>query len=135
MRPLPRAARSSGLGQAARAYERVPLPSARTPWREARWCALDFEMTGLDPRKDEIISFGAIPIESGRVQLRTASGQVRPSRQIDEVSIPVHGIRDIDVASAPMLAVGIDPLLAAIAGRVLVFHSAAIDRPFLKRAL
>jgi DNA polymerase-3 subunit epsilon len=124
------------LDRTVGAYGHASLPGGRTPWREARWCAVDLEMTGLDPRRDEIISFGAIPIERGRVQLQlAASAQLRPTREIGEASIPVHGIRDMDVASAPTLIAGIDPLLEAIAGRVIVFHSAAIDRPFLKRAL
>jgi DNA polymerase-3 subunit epsilon len=102
----------------------------------ARWCALDFELTGLDPRHDEIISYGAVPIEGGRVLLQAAvSGLVRPSRPIGVASIPVHGIRDIDLASAPGLDAGIAPLVQALAGRAIVLHSAGIDRPFLKRAL
>jgi DNA polymerase-3 subunit epsilon len=93
-------------------------------------------MTGLDPTQDEIISFGAVPIEGGRLQLRTAvTALARPSREISEASIPVHGIRDVDLTAAPPLAAGIGPLIEAIAGRVLVFHSAAIDRPFLRQAL
>jgi DNA polymerase III subunit epsilon len=132
----PFAARGRNLDQAAKAYEGAPLPRRRTPWRQARWCALDFEMTGLDPREDEIISFGAIPIEGGRVQLQAAvTGLARPSREVGEASIPVHGIRDVDLACAPPLAVGIGPLLEAMAGRALVFHCAAIDRPFLRQAL
>ncbi len=133
---VPLAARGRNLDQAAKAYESAAMPRGRTPWRDARWCALDFEMTGLDPREDEIISFGAIPIEAGRLQLRAAvSRRVRPSREIGEASIPVHGIRDIDLVSAPSLAAGVGPLLEAIAGRVPVFHAAAIDRPFLRQAL
>jgi DNA polymerase-3 subunit epsilon len=124
------------LDEVANAYVRAPVPRGRTPWRKAPWCALDFEMTGLDPRENEIISFGAIPIEGGRLQLHAAvTGLARPSREIGEASIPVHGLRDVDLASAPRLAEGIGPLLEAIAGRVLVLHSAAIDRPFLRRAL
>lgn len=133
---VPLAARGRNLDPAAKAYESAALPRGRTPWRDAPWCALDFEMTGLDPREDEIISFGAIPIEAGRLQLQAAvSRRVRPSREIGEASIPVHGIRDIDLVSAPLLAAGIGPLLEAIAGRVPVFHAAAIDRPFLRQAL
>lgn len=133
---VPTAARSRNQDQATKTYERAALPRGRTPWRQARWCALDFEMTGLDPRQDEIISFGAIPIDAGRLQLQAAiSSQVRPSREIGEASIPVHGIRDIDLASAPPLAASIGPLLETIAGRVLVLHAAAVDRPFLKQAL
>ena len=133
-RPL--AARRLQLEDATAAYARAHLPRGGTPWREARWCALDLELTGLDPRQDEIISYGAIPIEGGRLQLHdSVTALVRPTRAIGEVSIPVHGIRDVDLSSAPRLADAIDPLLEVIAGRALVFHSAAVDRPFLRRAL
>lgn len=134
--PLTLAAHRAEPDQAAIAYARRRLPRGRTPWREATWCALDLEMTGLDPRTDEIISFGAIAIENGRLRFdATASGLLRPSQAVGEASIPVHGLRDVDLSSAPTLVDGIDPLLEAIAGRALVVHSAAIDRPFLKRAL
>jgi DNA polymerase III epsilon subunit-like protein len=79
-------------------YARASRPRGRTHWRQARWCSLDFELTGLDPRSDEIISFGAIPIVDGRLQLRGAvSGLVRPEREIAEPSIVVHGIRGVDL--------------------------------------
>jgi DNA polymerase-3 subunit epsilon len=124
------------LDAAASLYKRCAPATGRTPWREARWCALDLEMTGLDPSQDEIISFGAIPIEAGRVALHGASsGLMRPSREIGVASISVHGIRDVDLSSAPRATVGLGPLLQAIAGRILVFYAAEIDRPFLKRAL
>ena len=130
------AARRAGLDRAAISYAQAKPPRSHTPWRRARWCAVDFELTGLDPAADEIISFGAVPIQDGRVQLSAAaSGLVRPARNIGEASIPIHGIRDVDLVTAPSLATGIGPLLEAIAGRVPVFHNASVDRPFLKRAL
>jgi DNA polymerase-3 subunit epsilon len=108
----------------------------RTPWRDARWCALDFELTGLDPDQDEIISFGAIPIEHGRVRLEHAvSGLVRPVRPASDESIRVHGIRAADLTAAPPLDVAIQPLLRLIRSRVLVAHSAEVERAFLGRAI
>jgi DNA polymerase-3 subunit epsilon len=97
---------------------------------------LDFELTGLDPRTDEIISFGAIPIDDGSVRLREAcSGLVRPSREISEESILVHGIRASEVAHAPALEQAVLPLLETLAGRIVVAHSAAVERAFLGRTL
>lgn len=133
---LPFAARRPARDEAAAAYAKAPLPRGRTPWRQASWCALDFELTGLDPHEDEIISFGAIPIEGGRLQLsKAASALVRPTREIGEATIPVHGIRAIDLASAGRLSETIGLLLLAITGRVLVVHTAAVERTFLGRAL
>jgi DNA polymerase-3 subunit epsilon len=131
----PRAA-GRALRDEAAAYAAAKFPRRGTPWREAAWCALDFELTGLDHRLDEIISFGAIPIHDGRLQLRVAvSGLVRPERPISEPAIRVHGLRAADLERAPSLADAIGPLLEAITGRVLVVHTAAVERAFLGRAL
>jgi DNA polymerase-3 subunit epsilon len=117
-------------------YTRAPLPGGRTPWRDARLCALDFELTGLDPQLDEIISFGVVPITDGRVRVSAAvTGLVRPQREIGEASIRVHGIRAADLASAPPLSQALSTLLDAIAGQILVVHTAAVERTFLGRAL
>ncbi len=133
---LPLVARRSARTEAAAAYARAPLPRGRTHWREASWCAVDFELTGLDLKTDEIIAFGAIPVSAGRLQLGEAvSGLVRPEREPHEDSIRVHGLRSIDLERAPPLEVAIEPLLRAITGRVLVAHTAAVERAFLRRAL
>jgi DNA polymerase III subunit epsilon len=134
--PLPLGARRAAQDEVGAAYATADLPRGRTPWRETRWCAVDLELTGLDPREHEIISFGAIPIEDGRVQLQAAvEGLVRPAGAISEASIRVHGIRAADLARAPRLADAIGSLLQAITGRVLVVHAAAVERAFLGRAL
>ncbi|GAA4711491.1 hypothetical protein [Phytohabitans rumicis] len=48
---------------------RAPLPTAnpRTPWREAEFCVLDLETTGLDLRRDEIVAYGAAIVRPGPV--------------------------------------------------------------------
>lgn len=132
---LPRATRRVARAEAA-AYAGSALPRSRTPWRQAGFCALDFELTGLDPREHEIISYGAIPIDGGRVRLGGAVlGLVRPAREIGEASIPIHGIRAADLALAPSMTEAIGPLLEALTGRILVVHTAAVERAFLGRAL
>jgi DNA polymerase-3 subunit epsilon len=120
----------------AAAYAAAALPRKRLPWVAGRWCAVDLELTGLDRDRDEIISFGAIPIDDGRARLGAAvSGLVRPVGELSEESIRVHGIRAEDLARAPLLSDAIGPLLEAITGRLLVVHNASIERTFLGRAL
>ncbi|HWD65714.1 MAG TPA: exonuclease domain-containing protein [Solirubrobacteraceae bacterium] len=120
----------------ADAYRSASLPDGATPWRSAGWAALDFELTGLDPRRDEIISFGVIPIDEGRVRAGAAvSGLVRPEREVGEASIRVHGIRAADLDAAPSLSDSLGVLLPVLAGRGLIAHSAEIERAFLGRAL
>ena len=133
---VPRPARWGAQDGAALAYATAKLPRRRTPWREATWCAVDLELTGLDPREHEVISFGAIPIDDGRVQLEAAvEGLARPRGAISESSIRVHGIRAADLARASRLVDATGPLLETITGRLLVVHAAAVERAFLGGAL
>jgi DNA polymerase-3 subunit epsilon len=124
------------VGQAAAAYADADLPGGRTPWREADYCVLDLELTGLDPGRHEIISFGAVPVVDGRVSLAGAVyGLVRPTAAVPSASVVVHGIRTLDLSEAPSLDAGIDALLEAMAGRVPVAHVAEVERSFLAPAL
>ncbi len=128
--------RRRAYGPGAVAYKGTRLPPGRTLWRDASYCAVDLELSGLDPRQDEIVSFGAVPIEEGRIQLTAAvHGRIRPLRSMSEAAIRVHGMRAADLADAPPLDIAIDPLLAAMAGRIPVVHVANIERGFLRPAL
>lgn len=118
---------------AAATFADEPRPAASAFWREARWCAVDLEMTGLDPRSDEIVAIGAVPIDGGRIQL--GGGRytlVRASKRSQVGAVLVHKLRLADVADAPSLDHAIDLLLATLAGRVPVFHTAAIEKAFLE---
>jgi DNA polymerase-3 subunit epsilon len=118
---------------AAAEFARTPAPARETPWRGASWCALDLELTGLDPRQDDIIAIGAVPIEDGRVVLgASAYTLVRSSRRSEHGAVLVHKLRLADVADAPPLEEAIEPLLQLLAGRVPVFHTAAVERSFLR---
>ncbi|MGA2294632.1 MAG: 3'-5' exonuclease [Acidimicrobiales bacterium] len=124
--------RQSPLTPVAAEYARTPVPNGKTPWREARYCVVDLELSGLDPRTDEIISFAAVPIDAGRLIVGEALYALsRPSQPLPEKSVLVHGIRTVDLADAPPLDEAIQPLLAALTGRVMVAHVATVERSFL----
>jgi DNA polymerase-3 subunit epsilon len=105
----------------------------RTPWRAARFIAVDVETTGLDPRRDEVISYAAIPIEAGRIVPRsTVTGLVRPAAPLSPRSIEIHGLRAQDLAAAPPPGRALTPLFDAMRRRVLVAHVAEVERAFLR---
>jgi DNA polymerase-3 subunit epsilon len=117
-------------------YARAPRPGRRTPWREAAFCVVDLETTGLDPRRDAIVSWAAVPVHAGRVVVGAArAGLVRPPAGVPAAAIRIHGLRDADLAAAPPLRKAIDDLLEAMAGHVVVAHAAWVERAFLTRAL
>jgi DNA polymerase-3 subunit epsilon len=126
----------SGSQSPRERYAAARPPAGSTPWRSARYCAVDLELTGLDPRRHEIVSFGAVPLADGRVQLGGAiSGPVRPRGGVDEEAIRVHGLRPADLLDAPRLETALEPLLGPLAGAVAVAHFADVEREFLGRAL
>lgn len=120
---------------AAERFAAIPGPGDALPWREAEWCAIDLELTGLR-RSDEIISIGAVPIRDGALILGEAVYTLaRPERPPGHASVPIHKLRFIDLQGAPALEEAIEALMSALAGRVPVFHTAMIERSFLGREL
>ncbi|MGA7834480.1 MAG: 3'-5' exonuclease [Acidimicrobiales bacterium] len=123
-------------GSPALEYARAQITTPKTPWRRANYCVVDLELSGLDPREDEIISFGAVPIDAGRLVAGSAVyGICRPSRPLVESSILIHGIRTVDLADAPPLDEAVQPLITAMTGRVIVAHVARVERAFLSQML
>ncbi|HEY3488900.1 MAG TPA: 3'-5' exonuclease [Candidatus Deferrimicrobiaceae bacterium] len=99
-----------------------------------RYVVVDTELTGLDPRKDDIVSIGALRMSGGRLEIGGSFYElVRPSATLDGKSIVIHGITPTQVAGKPP----IDSVLAAFTGYcgndVLVGHCLSIDLSFLNR--
>ncbi|ASA54369.1 3'-5' exonuclease [Vibrio gazogenes] len=112
------------------------LPDADTPIEEIEFLALDFETTGLNPAKDEIVTIGAVPFTLDRIQLSQCKHWlVKPRRPLKESSIIVHGITHTDIMDAPDLNEFLDDILHLMAGKIIVVHYYPIERQFLDQAL
>ena len=106
------------------------------PPRALRWVVVDCESGGLDPRRDPLLSIGAVAVREGRIQHAESFGAVlRQARASDAANILIHGIG----AEAQML--GREPgealpdfMRFAGEGPLVAFH-AAFDRALLARAL
>lgn len=107
----------------------------RSPsWREARFLAIDVETTGLDPKRDEVISFAGIPIESARIIVsESVQGLVRPRTTSTSASFEIHRLREADLATAPSAPEALAPLAALIPGRIPVVHASWVERTFLRK--
>lgn len=107
----------------------------RSPrWREARFIAIDVETTGLDPRRDEVISFAGIPIECARIIApESVKGLVHPHVPPASASIEIHGLREEDLAAAPRAPEALAPLAALMRGRIPVVHASWVERTFLRK--
>lgn len=121
--------------EAGSRFARSAAVDRDTPWREAEWCAIDLELTGLH-RSDEIIAIGAVPIRDGALILGEAMYSLaRPEHPPKHASVLVHKLRSADLREAPPLDEAIDELLEKLTGRVPVFHTAMVERAFLGKEL
>lgn len=119
---------------------RVRPPSAppgrwrRRGWREVEFASLDFETTGLDHRRDAIVSFGVVPIRGGRVQVGGAVHQlVIPGVPASASSMKIHHILPQDLAGAPPLEEARETLRSALEGRFVLAWYAEVELAFLRR--
>lgn len=108
----------------------------RSPsWREARFIAIDVETTGLDPGRDEVISFAGIPIECARlIASESVHGLVRPRAASLGASTKIHGLREEDLAGALPAPDALAPLAELMRGRIPVVHAGWVERTFLRKA-
>ena len=92
------------------------------------YVCLDCETTGLSPRKDEILSIGAVIIKENKILMRkTLNIFVKPSKKIDAESIKIHQIRPIDLENGVTPKEAILELLDFIGNRPIVGYYIKFD--------
>lgn len=110
------------------------LALRRRPWRQAAFAALDFETTGLDHRRDAVVSFGVVPVRDGRVVVGEGLHQlVAPEIPSTAASMKIHGLLPRDLAEAPPLQEARTALRAALDGRFILAWYADVELAFLRR--
>ena len=103
---------------------------------ECRYVVLDTELTGLEVKKDSIVSIGAVAMTGGSIHLgETLYRLVSPETELRGESVVVHGITPSDVAGKPTVGPALDALLAFCEGAVVVGHFLSLDLKFLNKEL
>jgi DNA polymerase-3 subunit epsilon len=104
-------------------------------WRDTRFVCIDVETTGLNLRRDQIVAYGAVPIEGGCVRVSEAiEGLVGIDAKVPGASTCIHTIRTQDLQSAPPLADCARRIDDLVGDSIVVAHGAWIERAFLRRA-
>jgi DNA polymerase-3 subunit epsilon len=112
------------------------MSAGRADWRARRLVSLDFETTGLDPRRDEVISFGAVPIVGGRIRLGASESLiVDPGVVPSPDSIRVHQLRPVDVAAGATVESGRRRLSSVLGDDLIVVWTAWVEAAFLAKML
>lgn len=88
----------------------------------------DTETTGLNPKKDEILSIGAVIVKENKI-LTSQKFElfVKPSKDIKEESIKIHQIRNIDLENGREPKEAIEQFLHFIGSRPLVGYYIDFD--------
>ena len=103
-------------------------------WKDAPWVALDFETTGLDFRRDAIVSFGLVPIREARIEMAGARyREVSPGVPPSPESIRVHHLRRLDLELAPSLEDVREELAAGLERQFLITWVAEVEANFLAK--
>jgi DNA polymerase-3 subunit epsilon len=121
---------------AIRDFYNVNSIGKETPLSEVPFVALDFETTGLNADKDEIISIGLVPFSLNRIYLsQSKQWLVKPRKKLNSDSVVIHGITHSELEDAPDLTLILSELMDCLAGKIVVVHYRDVERPFLDQAL
>ena len=113
----------------------VPFPDPKSLIEDTPILAVDFETTGLNPVKDQILSVGSLDINNNEIVLSSAYHQVVcVEGDLKEANVVIHQITDDTKAMGETLEQVITDLLNALAGKVMLVHFARIEKSFLQRA-
>ena len=95
--------------------------------------ALDFETTGLDPDKDEILEIGMVRMEGGEIVARY-SQLFAPSTSIPKIVTKLTGIAPKDCEGKPSLRGKMPEIAEFLKDSWIVAHNANFDLAFLEKA-
>ena len=113
----------TGMRRAARSAATAGV-DLRAGWREARYCAIDVETTGLDLRRDSIISIGSAGIRDGRIVCSdNYYSLIRPACPVSVGSMRIHCLRPADLLMSIRVTMVVDLGVSALPladGRVVL---------------
>jgi len=108
---------------------------AHTPLDRLPMVAIDCETTGLNPRRDRIVSFAAIRIGEGLqvVEPPALDLLIDPDVEVPARATALHGIDRTRLAGAPSFGQAFAPIAACLADSVVIGHFVGFDLAILGR--
>ena len=109
--------------QVVRAYRALfdePVDDA-VPWDDIRFVAVDSETTGLDPRRDGLITIGAVAVVGCEIRLDDAFEIMMPVRY-NTASVTVHGITVDEAREGVPEPDALEAFLVYLGAGVIVGH-------------
>jgi len=109
-----------------------PAPRKDVPVDETDFVVFDTELTGLDPKRDSIVSIGALRMTGSRIEIgRPFYRIVEPRTRLTGKSIVIHGITPSETVGCPDMASLLPEFLEFCGDRILVGHFIGLDIGFV----
>ena len=116
--------------------KRSPGIDRTTSINDVCYVAVDTELTGLDEKRDSIVSIGAMRLTGGRINLgETFYRLVSPRTELTASSVVIHEIMPSEVIASPEIDAVLAEFLEFCGDDVLVGHCISIDLSFLNREM
>lgn len=102
------------------------------PAPPGEWVSLDLETTGLDPKRDHILSLAAVPVRDGRVLTSERfERRIRADREFGIESIRHHRITPDEAAEGVSVTTAVREFLHWLEGRTLLGYHLGFDLAML----
>lgn len=109
---------------------------APLPPESVRYAVIDTELTGLDPRRDSIVSIGGVGVVAGRIVLADRFyEEVCPASALTASSIVLHGITPEEASARPAVGTVLEAFSAFCGTDIVLGHFVELDLDFLGAAL
>lgn len=106
------------------------------PLSEALFIVFDTELTGLNIKKDSIVSIGALKMVGKRIDIgNTYYRVIEPESQLTGKSVIIHGITPSEASVCPTIDKLLPEFLDFCAGGVMIGHFVAIDISFINKEM
>jgi len=112
----------------------LPHADRKMPIENAEYVVVDTELTGLNEKKDSIVSIGAVKMTGGRIDLsNTFYRLVNPETDLTAESVLIHEITPAEVVQKPEIGVVISEFLRFCGDDIIAGFCVNIDMEFLNR--
>jgi len=117
------------------AWRSLPADNIELPHRQTRYVVVDIESSGLDQRKDRLISIGAVAVNCGLIEMTDAFEVVLRQEEVSgNDNILIHGIGAEAQREGIEPAEGLLRFLEYVGKSPLVAYHAFFDQGMIDRA-
>ncbi len=109
------------------------LAAMELPLTELKYLAIDFETSGLNAEKDQILSIGMVEFTLDQIDLSSAEEiLINNGEFVKAETAEINGLTPKALAQGVPLEQGIERLLQKTKGKVILAHSCKIEKRFLE---